>query len=89
MAGSQLEVLLAVADQGGVIDGPGIRALARKLNLTVEYLEPALEKLMEPAPDSRSEAHEGRRVLKRGRPAGEPRQGAGRIARLVIGGTPE
>ena len=60
--------MLAVADQGGVIDVPGIRALARKLNLTVEYLEPALEKLMEPDPDSRSEAHEGRRVRKRGRP---------------------
>ncbi len=60
--------MLAVADENGVIDVPGLRALARKLNLPLEYLEPALERLMEPDPDSRSEAEDGRRVLKRQRP---------------------
>lgn len=60
--------MLAVADQDGVVDVPGIRALARKINLPVDYVEPALARLMEPDPDSRSQSHEGRRVLARPRP---------------------
>ena len=58
--------LLAVADYNGYIDIPNERALARVLNLSQEYLDGALAVLMAPDGGSRSDEHEGRRVLRDG-----------------------
>jgi len=55
--------MLAMADADGVVDVPGVRALANALNLDVDYIRRALAILEAPDPDSRSKAEEGRRVL--------------------------
>lgn len=55
--------MLAMANAEGVVDVPGLRALANVLNLEVSYVERALAILEAPDPDSRSKDHEGRRLL--------------------------
>jgi hypothetical protein len=56
--------LLAIADADGWVDVPNERALARMLNLELDYLREALVVLTAPDPGSRGEEHEGRRVLR-------------------------
>ncbi len=56
--------LLAVADASGYVDIPNERALARVLNLPLDYVELALAVLMAPDAGSRTTSHGGRRVLR-------------------------
>ena len=58
--------LLAIADARGFVDVPNERALARVLNLERGYVERALAVLMAPDKGSRTDAHNGRRVLREG-----------------------
>ncbi len=55
--------MLALADRHGVVDIPGERVLAKRINLPPEDVRVGLGVLMEPDPDSRSPEEGGRRVL--------------------------
>lgn len=55
--------MLAAAGADGVVRIVSLRALAHKMNLTVEQTKTGLAVLEAPDPESRSQAHEGRRVL--------------------------
>ena len=56
-------LLLAVADQDGIITATN-KALARLLNIPISDLETSLQRLMQPDPDSKSTACEGRRIVR-------------------------
>jgi hypothetical protein len=53
--------LLVLADSDGVVDMTQA-AISRRTNVPLDVLEPAMQVLSEPDPDSRSEAEEGRRI---------------------------
>src|SRR5688572_26766240 len=56
--------MLAMADRKGFVHAPGVRVLARAVNLSVEDTQIGLDVLEAPDPDSRSGAEGGRRVLR-------------------------
>lgn len=58
--------LLSIADATGYVDVPNERSLARVLNLEPNYVERGLAVLMAPDIGSRTDTHEGRRVLREG-----------------------
>jgi len=55
-------MMMAIADPHGYVIGTDV-AIARRLNIAVKDLTRAIERLMEPDPDSNSEEKEGRRVV--------------------------
>lgn len=59
--------MLAEADADGVVDIPSVKALAHRMNMTVEQTESGLAVLESPDPESRTDAMEGRRVVRDGR----------------------
>ena len=54
--------MIVLADPDGVLDMP-ISVLARRINLTDEQTQNAIDRLSSPDPESRSPDHEGRRLL--------------------------
>ena len=54
--------LLALADEDGVVRARG-HGLARMVNLPMSDMQEALNRLMEPDPESKSKEEEGRRVI--------------------------
>lgn len=58
--------MAAIADAEGFVDVPNERALARVLNVELDYLQRALAVLMAPDVGSRTPDEEGRRVLRQG-----------------------
>lgn len=56
-------LMLAAADRDGRVNFSD-QALARRLNLPIEDLQRALDKLTRPDPNSRTRDHEGRRVIR-------------------------
>lgn len=58
--------MLAAADSQGVVDIPSVEVLAHRLNLSVPDTRAGLDVLEAPDKNSRSEAEEGRRVVREG-----------------------
>jgi hypothetical protein len=58
-------ILTALSDFEGVVEMSRVR-LAQKLHMTRDKVDDALDKLSRPDPESRSQTHEGRRVLEIG-----------------------
>ena len=54
--------LLLLADQGGVVDMT-VSAISRRVNVPIELVADAIEKLKQPDPHSRSQVEDGKRLV--------------------------